>query len=194
VDRLRPFTIAFALALCLISGSKPRIPGDGGEYVAMALNFAAFHPPALSVRDMRNIQRIVGQWDPSLAGWNMRESCVRGPDGRWDFFHFWFYSLLVVPPIWVTEAIGVTPVAAFTVLNLSLLGLALWVAQPRLGAATCLLLFAGPIIWWMDKPHTSSPIGRSSTTGDFWQERLAGSRWRRSSLSIRTSGTDLCHC
>ena len=156
VERPRPLLVAFALALCLVAGSPPRIVGDGGEYLAMALSLAAFRGPALASSDIPRIQQIIGQADSTLGGWDPREAGVSGPDGRRDFFHFWFYPLLAVPSLWITQALGVTPIAAFTTLNLCLLGLALWVAFPRLGGATCLLLFAGPIVWWLDKPHTEA--------------------------------------
>ena len=42
--------------------------------------------------------------------------------------------------------------AAVAALNLALLGLAFWLALPAIGGAGCLLLFAGPTIWWLDKP------------------------------------------
>jgi hypothetical protein len=154
VDRPRSLLIGFALALCLIAGSPPRIVGDGGEYLAMALNFAGFHRPALAGSDIPRIQQTIAQTDSILSNWDIRAASVAGHDGRRDFLHFWFYPLLAVPALWVTQAIGVTPIVAFIVLNLTVLGLALWILLPRLGTPACLLLFGGPILWWIDKPHT----------------------------------------
>ena len=124
--------------------------------MAMALNLASFHRPALAIADIRRIQPVIRQADPMFRAWDIRESSVPGPDARRDFVHFWFYPLLAVPAVWITQFIGVTPIVAFIALNLALLGIAFWVALPRIGAAASLLLFAGPIVWWMDKPHTES--------------------------------------
>ena len=56
--------------------------------------------------------------------------------------------------VWLADETGVNPVHAFTLLNLILLGLALRLALPRIGLPGCLLLFGGPIVWWIDKAHT----------------------------------------
>lgn len=40
--------------------------------------------------------------------------------------------------------------------NVALLAFALWLALPRIGGAAVLLLFAGPIVWWIDKPQTTA--------------------------------------
>ena len=49
---------------------------------------------------------------------------------------------------------GSTTTAAFTVLNGLLLLAAFYVAASRLHWTWCALVFAGPILWWLDKPHT----------------------------------------
>ena len=143
-----------ALLLCLVAGSPPRIVGDGGEYLAMALNMASFHRPALASADIPALQQTIGATDSILDGWDIKDASFSGRDGRRDFLHFWVYPLFAVPALWLTRTLGVNPVAAFTITNLCLLAAALWVALPRLGPATCLLLFGGPIVWWTDKPHT----------------------------------------
>jgi hypothetical protein len=143
-----------AVALTLVAGSAPRMPGDGGEYVAMALNFASFDGPPLSRRSMTRIEQRIATFEPGLSAWSIEQATVSGGDLRRDFLHFWFYPLLATPGVWVTEALNVSPVYAFAALNCVLLSLALIAALPRIGAAASLLLFAGPILWWIDKPHT----------------------------------------
>ena len=64
--------------------------------------------------------------------------------------HFIFYSALAAPLL----ALGLTAAAAFTILNGLLLAAALYVAAARLHWAWCAIVFAGPILWWLDKPHT----------------------------------------
>jgi hypothetical protein len=155
-DRVRYLVIAAAIALSLIAGSPTRIVGDGGEYLALALNFASLHGPAIGTPQVAGIEQRIGAIDPILADWQIPDSAVQGPDGRWDFLHFWFYSLLATPGVWLSQATGLPPTAAFTMLNLALLGLALWMALPRLGGSLSLLIFGGPIIWWIDKAHTEA--------------------------------------
>jgi hypothetical protein len=156
MTRGRSMLVALAIALALLSGSTPRVVGDGGEYLAMSLNFAAIRRPALAVADLYWIGREVAEADESLDGWEIPNSSTTGRDGRRDFVHFWMYSLLAAPPMVVVKALGLPVVWAFTIVNLTLLGLAIWLALPRLRGAATLLLFGGPIIWWIDKPHTEA--------------------------------------
>jgi hypothetical protein len=152
--RSQALLFAGIIAVCLIAGSPPRIVGDGGEYLAQALNFAALHGPAISRRDMPVIEGQIAAFEPGLADWHIEPATVPGPDRRRDFLHFWVYALLATPPLWITTLLGAPPTFAFAALNLVLLGTALWVAWPRIGPAACLLIFAGPAIWWIDKIHT----------------------------------------
>jgi hypothetical protein len=42
MDRRSALIVAFALAIALVAAAPPGLPGDGGEYLAYALNFADF--------------------------------------------------------------------------------------------------------------------------------------------------------
>ena len=64
--------------------------------------------------------------------------------------HFIFYPALAAPLL----ALGLTATAAFTILNGLLLAAALYVTASRLHWTWCAIVFAGPILWWLDKPHT----------------------------------------
>ncbi|MGE5199501.1 MAG: hypothetical protein ACM3H9_07655 [Rhodospirillaceae bacterium] len=70
--------------------------------------------------------------------------------GAGESRHFLFYSALAAPLM----AAGLGAAAAFTVLNGLLLAGALYVAASRLHWTWCAILFVGPILWWLDKPHT----------------------------------------
>jgi hypothetical protein len=70
--------------------------------------------------------------------------------GAGESRHFVFYSALATPLI----AAGLSATAAFTVLNGLLLAAAFAVAASRLHWTWCAIVFAGPILWWLDKPHT----------------------------------------
>jgi hypothetical protein len=146
--------VAGALAFCLIAGSSPRLIGDGREYLAQAVHFASFHGAAFRPADIPSLQAEIARIDPSLADWDLRASTVADSTRGRVFLHFWFYALLAAPFVWIAHAIGVSPLFAFTAVNLVLLAIALWVALPRVGVAAAVLLFTGPIIWWIDKAHT----------------------------------------
>lgn len=154
MDRGKALLVALAIGISLIAGSSPRVVGDGGEYVVLALNFAALRGPGIGNDAIPELQAAIGHYEPGLARWDIKQSSVAAPTGTRDFVHFWFYPLLATPAVWVTTAVGVNPSFAFAALNFSLLGLALWVCLPRLGIPVSLLLFCGPIVWWIDKPHT----------------------------------------
>lgn len=146
--------LALLFALCLIAGSAPRVVGDGGEYLAQALNFAAFNPPSFGRQAIPAIERRVAEIEPALADWSIEQASVAGHDRRRDFLHFWFYALLATPFVWLCDVIGVSPLHAFTAVNLLLFGMALHLVLPRIGSSVAALLFASPLVWWIDKAHT----------------------------------------
>jgi len=146
--------LAGALAICLIAGSPQRLVGDGREYLAQAIEFASFHGPAFRPADIPRVQMELARFDPALANWDIWSSTIGDITRGRVFLHFWFYALLAAPGVWMANALGVAPTFAFTALNLALFGAALWVAFFRIGPAASVLLFAGPIVWWLDKAHT----------------------------------------
>jgi len=154
--RLRQLSLLFgaALVVCLVADSSARLVGDGAEYLAMATNFASLRGPALAPADLPRTEEAVAAADGRFARWDAAASTIAARDRRRDFVHFWFYPLLAAPFVWTTRAVGASPLYAFTLLNGLLLLAALHVALPRIGGAACLLLFAGPAIWWIDKAHT----------------------------------------
>src|SRR5262245_26546527 len=154
MGRARMMILAGGIAICLIAGSPHRLVGDGREYLAQAIEFASLRGPAFRPGDIPHIQAELARFDPALANWDIWSSTVADVSRGRVFLHFWFYALLAAPGIWVTNALGVPPTIAFTALNLVLLVTALWIALPRIGPAAGILLFAGPIVWWIDKAHT----------------------------------------
>jgi hypothetical protein len=128
--------------------------GDGREYFAQATNFSSFHGPAFRPVDIPHVQSQIARFDPDLGKWDMWGATVADAHRGRVFLHFWVYALLATPALWVTNAVGAPPTLAFAALNLVLLGTALWLTLPRIGMAACLLLFGGPILWWIDKAHT----------------------------------------
>jgi hypothetical protein len=92
---------------------------------------------------------------------------------------------------------------AFTSINVALLAAALWVALPAIGGAACLLIFAGPTLWWIDKPTIDIfvfaaltmalvALGSAEPKGSAFANATADSPepWRRRS-ALRTAGASL---
>jgi hypothetical protein len=118
----------------------------------MALNMAAGKPPSLSNTD---IARLRGQFSTlGLVFPGLLPQFVA--HGRHDFSHFWLYSALAAPLVWVAVHAGAHPGWAFTWLNIACLLGAAAVAAPRLGIRATLLLFVSPILWWSDKVHAEA--------------------------------------
>ncbi len=154
--RTRGLLVAAVAAVVLIAGSHPRIVGDGGEYATQALNFAGLHAPSIGRKAIVSIRPRLGALDAHLTDWPIERIAIAARDHRYDFVHFWFYALLAAPYVWLTSLLGLNALWAFTLLNCTLLGFAIWIVLPRAGVATTLLIFVGPTIWWIDKAHTEA--------------------------------------
>jgi hypothetical protein len=68
--------------------------------------------------------------------------------------HFLFYPALAAPVVAAFGALHLNTLDAFTLVNGLLLAAAFYVAVSRVHWTWCALVFAGPILWWLDKPHT----------------------------------------
>jgi len=139
-----------ALAIALISRSQLRPVGDSGEYVAMALAIGSNLRPSLSPGQLAAISARF----PQLLTGRLDEEKFRAADGRQEFPHFWFYSLLAAPFVSAAIAAGLSPLAGFAVLNVLLLSGAAFVVSQRASASAALIVLAGAIFWWVDKAHT----------------------------------------
>jgi hypothetical protein len=118
----------------------------------MALNLARLSPPALLPTDIVRVQRQCDQLH--FTGLPLTTPALRAPDGRQDFYHFWFYPALAVPGIWLAGLVGLNPTFAFVALNvLTLLG-AMWVVSRRVAWWVTAVVFCSPVLWWIDKTHT----------------------------------------
>ena len=140
------------LLLALLATSRPERVGDAREYLAMAMNLASLRPPALSQADIARVERRCDQL--GFTGLPLTTGLLRAPDGRQDFFHFWFYPALAVPGLWLAEAAGLNPNLGFVALNVLLLLGALRVVSRRVTWWVAAVTFCGPVLWWIDKTHT----------------------------------------
>ena len=152
------FVLAYVLLLVTLAcSSTQRRVGDGGEYLAMALNLSRMHPPAISDAEMRDIEQTFAGLGDGFEGFSLVNPDFRGRDGRQDLIHFWLYPLLAAPWVWVARGLALPVNACFTFVNILLLAVALWVVSGQVRRDVALLLFVGPIIWWTDKGHTEAP-------------------------------------
>lgn len=138
------------LVLALAAESRLRPVGDAGEYIAMSLNLARLSPPSLSAAELSRLEALY----PGDVSTRLVMPEYRARDGRQDFPHFWFYSLLAAPFVRAAPAVGAPPLAGFAAVNLLLLLTAAALLRARASAAVTLVLAAGPILWWTDKAHT----------------------------------------
>jgi len=154
--RLRFVVVYLVLLVTLAASSTQRRVGDGHEYLAMALNLSRMHPPAISDVEMRDIERTFTSLGSGFEGISLVNPDLRGRDGRQDLIHFWLYPLLAAPWIWVARGLAFPVNAAFTFVNILFLVGALWIVSNHVRRDVALLLFVGPIIWWVDKGHTEA--------------------------------------
>src|SRR5262249_45726067 len=128
------------------------------EYVAQALRMSTFRPPPVTEEEAAALNAVVFAGPPpeqsTLPRLDHFYLPLRDGAGRTSWPHFWLYSLLAVPFVWATAALGLSPLWAFTALNVVLLGGAFWIVSGGMRWPALALLFASPIVWWVDKAHT----------------------------------------
>lgn len=66
---------------------------------------------------------------------------------------FWFYALAAAPLVRAAEAAGRNAASGFTALNILLVAAVGVLLVKRISVVAAVLLAAGPILWWVDKPH-----------------------------------------
>ena len=148
------FTVLYGLILGWLATTVPiRMMGDGGEYLAYALNLSYGHAPALTDASIAQIRAGLAPFDPEVSRWAIDKTGRRSPDGRQDFVHFWLFPALTSPGVAVLRALGADPRWSFTLLNIGLLMAAFYVVWRWVGWGAAFLLLGGPIVWWSNKVH-----------------------------------------
>lgn len=116
----------YATLVLLLSVFGVEPSGDCGEYLLMARAFAAHATPDLRLEDVLWVSehepRLRGVLAPVVSGIPEAQpvllgSIFRAPSGSYYSFHFWFYSLLCAPFLWLTTLIGAYPVVACALVN-----------------------------------------------------------------------------
>jgi hypothetical protein len=139
VTRARVLAVAlFAATVLGLACHYVRPRGDGFEYVLMATAFAVHATPDVREADavwvaareprlggvMRQVRRGMVSHETSIL-----KSIQRAPSGRYYAFHFWLYSLLAAPFLWVVQLAGFTPLLALPLVNATaVLGASLYAA------------------------------------------------------------------
>lgn len=144
----------FLIVAALLCQSASVRVGDGSEYMAMAHAFATGHDPVLSPSEMTQDLAFRNGLGQSFANIVLIIKPLQNSHGGQNFPHFWMYSLLASPGVFIAMAIHIHPNWGFAALNTLLFLLVGWLAFRRLGAALTILLLLSPIIWWLDKAHT----------------------------------------
>ena len=146
--------IGFAL-LSAAATSYPRRVGDGQEYMAMALSIARLDRPALNPNQLVTIEADLASLDGNFAA-NIRHGDLVGADGRQDFPHFWMYSGMAAPFVWMASVLKLHPNWGFTALNVLLLMGSFAILAAAYSPVVGAFLVLGPPIWWVDKAHTEA--------------------------------------
>src|SRR4029453_17471824 len=114
-----------AVLLTLALVLPPRPFGDAPEYLLMAQSWGAHGSPELRPSDVDALRRHAASSglgvDPSDALGNYFE----GRNGRFYFYHFWFFPLLTMSARLVLSTVGADPLKAGPLTNAALLGAAI---------------------------------------------------------------------
>ena len=181
--------VTFVIAVALSLAATPRRTGDAHQYIAMALQLSRLRPPSLSPTESSEYRAWLESQPPEY-GFPDGSRAVRQPalirDGRQEFSHFWLYPLIVAPATAVASAADLHPLAAFTITNASLLGMALWMTVRTFGPIAALLVIASPIIWFIARAQVEI-----FTVALLCLAMAAASRgrWGWASLAVATAAT-----
>lgn len=154
-----PLAATLLWLAAMLALAAPRATGDASEYVAMAANLASLKPPALTGAEMAAFTALHRTRPGGFELETRRLPELIGRDGRQDMPHMWTYSALAVPGVWLARAVGADDAWGLVALNVVALALLFWLATRRGTGPWTLLLFAGPFIWWVDKPMADLLIG-----------------------------------
>lgn len=122
--------------------------------MAMALRFASFQTPAVTRDELAQLRTELAAIGHGFENAPLDSPALTDSRGRQDFLHFWLYSLVVSPGLWLARAFGLHPNWAFTMVNAALLTAAAAIAARHVPLIAVLVVFVSPIVWWVDKAHS----------------------------------------
>jgi hypothetical protein len=113
---------AGALALCLLAELGVRPTGDSTEYLLAARAFVSHGTPDIRASDALWLAAREPGLAPLAGGIERGEvrplpSIHRAVNGSYYSLHFWLYSLLCAPLLWLTELFELAPIRALAIVN-----------------------------------------------------------------------------
>jgi hypothetical protein len=188
---LAPIMVAvtFVITVTLALAATPRRTGDAHQYIGMALQLSRLRPPSLSLAESSDYRTWL-ESQPPAYGFPDGSHAVHQPglirNGRQEFSHFWLYPLIVAPVTAVASAADAHPLAAFTITNASLLGVALWATLKAFGSITALSVIASPIVWFVGRAQVEIFTVALLCLA---MAAASGGRWGWASLAVATTAT-----
>jgi len=155
MTRRQTLSVYLLVVVALVAGSTLRRVGDGGEYLALSLNLLHAGRPWLAPGDLEQRRAEVAQVDEAAAA-ALPSVVVTETGGLGVTIHFWLYSAMAAPFVWLASVLRLNPLAGFTPLNVAMLAAAFGLVWDRLGRGVTWLVMTGPIIWWIDKAHADA--------------------------------------
>lgn len=153
-ERILAWLGILVILICLVLAANPRRIGDGGEYMAMAINIAELRGPGLSPSDLASVSAEIDRLGGGYENLPLSQPSLVTADGRQEYPHFWVYPALASPFVAVARELGLHPNYGFVVLHMILLGAAAWLLLGRIGIAGTWFVVLSPIVWWADKVHS----------------------------------------
>lgn len=158
--------LVLAMAAVLPAATGPFVAGgDHCEYAQMTDAFVNHGSPDLRPGDLDRLVRTCSEWHRLLDGVTATSPPQIGPyvrarDGRYYSWHFWGYSLAVVPAKLALRAFGADEQRAFPLVNGALfIGalVSIALASPLAASrrlALVALTAASPALWFVPWAHT----------------------------------------
>jgi len=120
------FVIFSSLLLVWSLYTKPKIYGDGWEYLGMTISFANHASPDLLLKDISDRQMIANENNLSLPESRECSGYFKSLNGNMYSYHFWFYSAVCTIPYLLLKLIGLNLLKVFQFTNSILIIVLFW--------------------------------------------------------------------
>lgn len=150
----------FFILILIGSNSLGGLIGDGREYYCMLINISQFHQPYATDESLKAYNIYSSNTSPSFftSSYFIDNFPMFTVEGKIDFPHFWFYSLLAAPFAIILKFLSLDIGYSFTLLHLALFFLVLYISNKyykNIGMlASLLIILSSPAIWYINKAHT----------------------------------------